>query len=99
MYRLANSFCLNSTSSLSTIQRFNYCSTSKFGTFSISFNSNPSSKELPSTKYSRLVKEGKIREDEHQVKALDHLDRLHTDVLQYEERKVPNYLRLITKLY
>ena len=41
----------------------------------------------PSVIYSRLVSEGRVREDTHQVVALQHLDNLHNELIPYSQRK------------
>lgn len=61
----------------------------------------------PSVKYNRLVLEGKVREDSHQVKALYHLDRLHDDLIPYSrsiekqlgEDKSKNIVDLFSRIF
>ena len=40
----------------------------------------------PSVIYNRLVSEGRVREDIHQIKALHHLDRLYNELIPYIQR-------------
>lgn len=56
-----------------------------------SFRYRHSTKDIPSTVppsviYNRLVSKGHVREDAHQVAALQLLDRLHNELIPYSRR-------------